>query len=492
VEYDATSRLRPTFTILNGLSPTDFAYTRQGPVNLIFIPRSREEENYNARADVEKKFPGETISHALKTGVKFRESRLKYDQQSTSYQIAANALAQATFPFQRVLIPTTDSLWGNPRYQYADEVEAAKVFFENPNIWNAVQPSSFNNSNNNDYTAKQSTTAAYVMDTIKMGRHSLIAGVRWEQTGFERTGKRALVRLPGPVLVAEDVRGRGKYDAWLPGLHFRHELARNLILRESFNKSYGRPRLGDVTRGRNESTAVNGAITITEGNADLQAMESDNFDIQLEWYNDKGGLYSVALFQKDIKNFAYNKVTRFDVLDANGRPVPAVSGFNTHTQPQNGPGAKNRGIELIARQRLYFLPGPLKGLTADVSATFTKSKAVLPGREADDIPLEGFSKYLLTTSLSYAWGRFTARADYRYRDAYIEGLDANTDEDEWFSAREQVDAEMSFRIRKGLRFFASGTNLTHRPQVSYTGQKVFPEDISYSGRKYSFGLEWQF
>ena len=492
VEYDATSRLRPTFTILNGLSPTDFAYTRQGPVNLIFIPRSREEENYNARADVEKKFPGETISHALKTGVKFRESRLKYDQQSTSYQIAANALAQATFPFQRVLIPTTDSLWGNPRYQYADEVEAAKVFFENPNIWNAVQPSSFNNSNNNDYTAKQSTTAAYVMDTIKMGRHSLIAGVRWEQTGFERTGKRALVRLPGPVLVAEEVRGRGKYDAWLPGLHFRHELARNLILRESFNKSYGRPRLGDVTRGRNESTAVNGAITITEGNADLQAMESDNFDIQLEWYNDKGGLYSVALFQKDIKNFAYNKVTRFDVLDANGRPVPAVSGFNTHTQPQNGPGAKNRGIELIARQRLYFLPGPLKGLAADVSATFTKSKAVLPGREADDIPLEGFSKYLLTTSLSYAWGRFTARADYRYRDAYIEGLDANTDEDEWFSAREQVDAEMSFRIRKGLRFFASGTNLTHRPQVSYTGQKVFPEDISYSGRKYSFGLEWQF
>jgi TonB-dependent receptor len=492
VEYDATSRLRPRFTVLNGLSPTDFAYTRQGPVNLIFIPRSREEENTSGRADLEKKFPGEKVSHTLKTGVKFRSTKLKYDQNQVSYQIAANAPAQANFPFSRVLIPTTDSLWGNARYQYADEVEAAKVFFENPNIWTAVQPGSFNNSNNNDYTAKQETTAAYVMDTVKMGRHSLIAGVRWEQTEFERTGKRARVTLPGPVLVAQDIRGSDKYDLWLPGVHLRHELARNLILRESFNKSYGRPRLTDVTRGRNESTAVNGAVTITEGNPALRAMESNNYDIQLEWYNDKGGLYSVALFQKDIKNFAYNQVTRYDVLDANERPIPAVSGFNTHTQPRNGPGAKNRGIELIARQRLHFLPGPLKGLSADVSATFTKSKAVLPGREADDIPLEGFSKYLLTTSLSYVWGRFTARADYRYRDAYIEGLDTDTDTDEWFSAREQVDAEITFRLRKGLNFFASGTNLTHRPQVSYTGQEVFPEDVSYSGRKYSFGIEYRF
>ena len=391
-----------------------------------------------------------------------------------------------------MLIPTNDSLWGNPRFQYADEKAAAALYFENPNIWNAVQPGSFNNSNNNDYTGKEEGTSGYVMDTMKMGRHSLIAGLRWEQTEFSRTGKRARVQLPGPVLIADSVSSNGKYDVWLPGAHFRHQLAKNLILRESYNKSYGRPKLGDISRGRNESVAVNGAITISEGNPALKPMESDNFDIQVEWYNNKGGLYSVALFQKQIKNFSYNQITRFDVLDANGRPVPAPSGLNTHTQPQNGPGAKNKGIELIARQRLYFLPGPLSGLSADVSATFTKSRAVLPGREQDDIPLEGFSKYLFTSSLSYAWGRFTARVDYRYRDDYIEGLDADVDTDEWFSAREQVDAELTFRIRKGLNFFASGANLTHRPQVSYTGEREFPEDVSYSGRKYVFGLEYKF
>jgi TonB-dependent receptor len=491
MEYDAANRLAPIYKITNGLSPTDFAYTRQGPLNLIFIPRSKEEEIYSGKLDFEKKFGSDTLSHAVKTGAKWRQTKIRYDQESVSYQIAANAPAQATFPFQRVLIPTNDTLWGNPRFQYADQKEASKVFFENPNIWTAVQPGSFNNSNNPDYTAKETGTAGYIQDTMKMGRHSVIAGVRWEQTEFDRTSKRALIR-PGNVFSTEAVSAKGKYDLWLPGVHFRHELAKNLILRESYNKSYGRPRLSDIARGRAESVAVNGAITITEGNSALQPMESDNFDIQLEWYNDKGGLYSVALFQKDIKNFAFNRITRFDVLDANGLPVPAVSGLNTFTKPENGPGAKNKGIELIARQRLYFLPGPLKGLSADVSATFTKSRATIPGREADDIPLEGFSKYLLTTSLSYNWSRFGARVDYRYRDAYIEGLDASLDTDEWFSAREQVDAELTFRIRKGLNFFASGTNLTHRPQVSYTGEKEFPEDISYSGRKYTFGLEYRF
>lgn len=492
MEYNATNRLRPQFFITNGLSPTDFAYTRQGPTNLIFIPRSKEEEIYSGRADLERKFAGDTLSHALKVGVKYRASKPRYDQQTASYQVPANSAQAALFPFDQVITPASGHVLGTPRYQYADQAKARALFNARPELWVRQEPTSFNGSNNADYTAREETTAAYLMDTIKYGRHSVIGGVRWEQNEFSRTNKKAMVRLPGPVLTTQERTSGAKYDTWLPGLHFRHELAKNLILRESFNQSYGRPSLNELSKGRNESVAVNGVITITEGNPALEPSKSNNFDLQLEYYTEKGGLYSVSLFQKNIRNFIYSKVTRFNALDANERPIEVANGTNTHTQSLNGPEAKNQGLELIARQRLHFLPGPLKGLSVDVSATFTKSRITLPGREGDDIPLEGFSKYLLSTSLSYAWGRFTARADYRYRDAYIEGLDADTDTDEWFAAREQVDAEITFRLRKGLNFFASGTNLTHRPQVSYTGSKEFPEDVSYSGRKYTFGLEYRF
>jgi len=313
-----------------------------------------------------------------------------------------------------------------------------------------------------------------------------------EENEWSRTNKKVVSTLPGPVLSTITVKRGIKYDVRLPGLHARHELQKNLILRESFNRSYGRPSLNDISRGRSQSVAVNGVITITEGNPGLKPSHSDNFDVQLEYYTNKGGLYSVGYFNKTIKDFTYSNIIRFNALDADDRPIPVTGGTHTYTQPLNGPGAKNQGLELIARQRLHFLPGFLKGLSASTSATFTKSKAEIRTRPNDDLPLAGFSKYLFTSSLEYAWRNFRGRVDYRYRADYIEGLGSNLITDEWFSAREQVDAEASYRIRKGLNIFVAGTNLTHRPQVSYTGSREFPEDVSYSGRKFTFGMDYKF
>jgi TonB-dependent receptor len=497
MEYEASNRLQPHIRIVNGLSPTDFSYARQGPTNLILRNQTKEEDVYGGQLDYEKRFLGDTASHALKFGGKFRSSKPRYERDQVSYQIAANSAAAQTFPFEKVttLIPDSNKISSFPWQERHLEVipaEARKTL--GTAGWTLVQPASFNNSNLPDYTAKEETSAAYVMDTFKFGRHTVIGGVRWEQNDFSRTNKRVVTTTTaaGNVYSTAPVTSGAKYDVFLPGLHFRHELAKNLILRESYNRSYARPSLGDISRGRQESVSVAGVITISEGNPDLKPMLSDNIDVQLEWYNDNGGLYSVGLFYKNIENFTYTKVTRFNTLDADGRPIEVAGGVNTHNQPQNGPGAKNKGIELIARQRLSFLPGPLKGLSLDLSATFTDSRAEIPGREADDLPLEGFSDYLFTSSLSYAWGNFRARADYRYRAAYIEGLDADLDSDEWFSAREAVDAELSYRLTKNLSVFASGANLTNRAQVSYTGSKEFPEDISFNGRKFTFGLEYKF
>ncbi len=497
MEYDASNRLQPRISIVNGLSPTDFSYARQGPTNLILRSQTKEEEVYGAQADLEKKFIGDRASHALKFGTKYRSSEPTFEREQASYQVAANSAAAQTFPFAQVtqLIPDSNKIESFPWQQRYLEVipsEARKTL--GVVNWTPVEPGSFNATNLADYSAKEETTAAYVMDTLKFGRHTVIGGVRWEQNEFSRTNKRVVTTTTaaGNVYSTVPRTSGAKYDMWLPGLHLRHELARNLILRESYNRSYARPSLNDISRGRQESVSVAGVVTISDGNPDLQPLESGNFDVQLEWYNDKGGLYSVGVFYKDIKNFTFTQTTRFNALDADGNPIAVTNGNNIYTQPLNGPGAKNKGIELIARQRLYFLPGPLKGLALDLSATFTDSKAQVPGRESEDLPLRGFSDYLFTSSLSYAWGKFRARVDYRYRAEYIEGLDDSVDTDEWFAAREAVDAEIGYRFNQGLSFFAAGSNLTNRPQISYTGSKLFPEDISYNGRKYTFGLEYKF
>ena len=499
MEYDASDRLHPSIKIINGLSPTDFAYARQGPTNLILRATTKEEEVFGGQVDFEKKFAGDTLSHALKFGAKYRNSQPKFEREQVSYQVAANSAAAQTFPFAQVtrMLPESNKMKMFPAVTRHMEVDAAAARRLLGTVaWNPVQPGSFNSSNLADYSAEESTSAFYAMDTLKLGRrHTVIGGIRWEQNEFSRTNKRVVTTAtPAGNVYSTVPRSSGaKYGLWLPGLHFRHELGKNLILRESYNKSYGRPSLNDISRGRQESVSTAGVITISEGNPNLQALRSDNFDVQLEWYNENGGLYSVGVFMKDIKNFTFTRTARWNALDAEGNPIEVAGGTNMYTQPQNGPGAKNKGIELIARQRLYFLPGPLKGLSVDLSATFTDSKAEVPNRAGEDLPLPGFSDYLFTSSLSYAWGNFRARVDYRYRAAYIEGLDGPpADLDEWFSGREAVDAEISYRFSKGFSIFANGANLTHRPQVSWTGQKEFPEDVSYSGRKYTFGVEYKF
>src|SRR5690606_29613519 len=123
-------------------------------------------------------------------------------------------------------------------------------------------------------------------------------------------------------------------------------------LRESYNRSYGRPRLSQLTRGR----FTNEDGDIIEGNPTLGPATADNYDIQLEYYTANGGLYSAGFFYKEVKNFSFDRVYEFDALDANGVPIPVDSGDFEYERPENGSTGKNYGWELIARQRLTFLP----------------------------------------------------------------------------------------------------------------------------------------
>jgi hypothetical protein len=70
--------------------------------------------------------------------------------------------------------------------------------------------------------------------------------------------------------------------------------------------------------------------------------------------------------------------------------------------------------------------------------------------------------------------------DYRYHGEYIEGLDSSIESDAFYAAEERVDAEVSYRLRDGLLFFANAANLTARPQISYQGLPAFVEDASYA------------
>jgi TonB-dependent receptor len=448
------------------------------------VKSKKYEDVYSARVDWERKFVQERSQFTLKTGAKYRSSAPRFNRTTSVYEMDDD------FPYDRVVRSTDAVLYLKPKLFDVYPRVGQALQRTNPELFTFNNVASVQASQLADYDAKEETSALYGMGTYRFGAHTIIGGVRFERN--EWSSKRFDVRIaPGNVPITTPVNRGASYDFWLPGLHTRHELRRNLILRGSFNQSYGRPNLAQLTRGR--LVALNG--NITDGNANLQPAFSNNYDIQLEYYRGNGGLYSVGVFYKDIEDFTFVQLSRFNTVDAEGNPqnLGPVGTFQ-YSVPMNGAAAKNKGVELIARQRLTFMPELLKGFTASVSATFTETDATYPNRTdgRTGLPLPGFSSYLFTSSLEYARGNFFARADYRYRDDYVEGLGSTIESDEYYSAEEKVDLEVGYRIRKGLSLFGHVTNLTKRPQVSYQGFRPFVEDTSQAGRKITMGVDYRF
>lgn len=464
--------------ILNGRDPTDLSLMTQGEFEI--VNGTREENVFQAKVNWERYFQLGDASFEFKTGAKYRSSDQFRDENVTLYEMDED------FPYAQVLTPVDDVLFLKQRYFEVRPRAGFTLLNSNPDLFEFVEDASLEDSNVADFDANETISAAYVMGTYEIGIHRLIAGVRFEQYDWENTNKRVsyLNEIPGVSTVTR----AGKHDFWLPGIHLRHELTENLILRESYNRSYGRPVLEDLSRGRFTDDEGN----IQDGNPFLEPAISDNFDIQLEYYTDQGGLYSIGYFRKDIENFSFTSVGEFDELNANGDPILIQSGEFEYERPLNGTTAVNDGWELIARQNLFFLPGALQGISVAFSATFTESDANYPDRTDRQLPLEGFSEQLYTATIDYNWERFSARLDYRFRDDYIEGLGDNIESDEFFAAEERWDAELHYRLLDNLQLSLTAVNIRDVGQISYQGFSAFVEDASFAGTNYTFGLQYDF
>jgi TonB-dependent receptor len=466
-------------TEISGQDSTDLSLVTEG--ELAVGSALSIEEVYSARADFERSFDVGRSELTLKAGGKYFRSEATRDQSVEVYEM------DEAFPYASILDPTDDVHMGGAKIYNVFPSRGVALLASNPELFELNEEDTLEDSFFGDFASTEETVAGYGMGTFRSGIHTIIAGLRYENIDFDNINY-AVSFFDGEGSVNE-VRTQNSYDFWLPGIHLRHELMPNLILRESYNRSYGRPRRSELASGR----FINEDGDIVDGNPNLQPAVSENFDAQAEYYTKTGGLYSVGVFYKDISNFSYDRVYAFNELDTNGIPIPDEDGDFEYEVPTNGTSAKNYGVELIARQRLVFLPGALRGLTAGVSATFTETEANYPDRtDRDDLPLPGFSDFLFTATLEWAWKGFNARADYINRSDYVEGLGSDIESDEFFGPEERLDLSASYRFGSGLRVFGNVINVTDESQFSYQGYEPFAEDANLTGRKFTFGLGYTF
>lgn len=201
----------------------------------------------------------------------------------------------------------------------------------------------FNNANRRltrsaDNTIVEDTFSVYgdaILEGEVAGRPlQIVAGLRWETTDVESTSvqsiplaKRWTSDNDFATVFSPDVQNVTQefdYDNLLPNLDVSMDITDNLKARVSFSRTLARPPYNNMfvaTNAGNPNTAtfLGGIASGSRGNAQLEPLESDNYDLSLEYYYGQGSAFTVAYFEKSVSNFIGNeqiKTSLFGLRDA--------------------------------------------------------------------------------------------------------------------------------------------------------------------------------
>ncbi len=329
-----------------------------------------------------------------------------------------------------------------------------------------------------DYVASEDILAGYLMATANFGDLRVVAGLRVERTTFAATGNVVELKDAKTIKSISTRDVSSSYTSVLPGLHLRYDMD-DWVLRGAFTKSIARPAFGDISPririNRDEDE-------VELGNPMLDPYQSSNFDVSIERYIGKSGIFSLGLFRKDIKGYIAETVT------ANNPDYP---GFDVST-PINGDDARVNGVETNWQQ--HFDNGLLLGF----SATWLDTKFMLPAdaaladRVGETFQLPRASKQLYSAHIGYEKGGLSTRVAAVRRSAYLEEIGDDPNFDIWVAANTQLDFTLDYKVNGMWGFYFEAANLLDNPLELYQGSTANTLQYEQYGRTYTAGIKLRF
>jgi TonB-dependent receptor len=364
-----------------------------------------------------------------------------------------------------------------PRIDYG---AAESVFSQDGALFERSDLDSLEESLAADYSVTEDISAGYVMAGAEFGRWSLVGGVRVERTDADYSAF-DLVFDDGD-LVPEDVTlrtGGNEYTNYLPSLHGQYWVRDDLIVRGAWTNTIGRPAYESLVPLREFEIDPDGdggfEGSVTEGNPELDPLESMNFDVSVEWYPRPAGLVSLAIFHKEIDNPIYTEVTELEDEEFEGRFFSELS----IERPRNATDGQITGIEINLQQQFTTLPAPFDGLGAAVNYTWTDSEATIFGRD-QKVPFFLQPENVANVSLFYEKFGFEGRIAYAYRSEYLDEVAGDADQDIYVDARSQLDLRLAYAVTDQWRVFTEFRNLTDEPLRYLNGNRRLAENEIYS------------
>ena len=359
-------------------------------------------------------------------------------------------------------------------------------------------------------------------------------GVRNADTRVRSAGFTTNVTATGP----RPLEARHTYSDNLPSFNTAYQLTDELLLRAGWAKVMSRPLLSQLApsiTGLTTPTGIGSIGSLTIGNPELSPFRAENYDLSLEWYFSEGGLLSLALFKKDVSNFPQT-VSTSGPIQSLLSPDAFAAFLQTQTaqqqiwilfgnagQPgtysirqfQDAPGGEIKGYEIAYQQDLTFLPGWMKNFGVQANYTHLQSSLQYildPGSTTAPVSPQvtsagtflGASPNAANFTLYYETPKWSARASWAYRDAYVSAYPVaagacapgvigttvcdNPLVNDFVGSRatRNIDASVTWQATDHLSLVVEGLNLTNQTedrwayqdeplvtQYSSTGRQIF-------------------
>jgi len=375
-------------------------------------------------ADAERHFDQFTIPISVKVGFNIREEGRDNRRYSETYTFlgadglpnTANSADNAAAPFVDASYSTENPGFGSPNVQWVDAFRLGALFKSNPEQFrlgtgtNQTGVEAETNRTTNSEKITERISAAFVQFDGKLMNNKLrfVTGLRFELTEDEGEGaltnpdaafqrnangsyvdgdpntagvqrvRRADAGTAGSLQeltltrVERGYKASRDYDGVYPSLHLTYNLTDDLLVRFAYAKTIGRPDYANIIPNADineDDLNPDAAGSITIRNTALQPWTADNYDLSLEYYFSKGGVFSVGVFEKQLTDFW---TARGGVLDA---ALASELGLEsryvgwTVSTLVNGGDAAISGVEFNLVRPLSFLPGFARFFTVKANGT---------------------------------------------------------------------------------------------------------------------------
>jgi iron complex outermembrane recepter protein len=270
------------------------------------------------------------------------------------------------------------------------------------------------------------------------------------------------------------------YTDYLPSLNLRYRAADGLNLRAAASKTITRPNFNELspslTLTPNPLTPANNSGAA--GNPDLKPVRSENLDLALEKYGANGMALTATAFLKRVEGFVSNV----------GQPETHDGAVYQVTRPQNGPGARIKGVELGYQQFFDFLPPALRGLGLQANYTFIDSET--PHVTLGNIPLANLSRNSANLIGIYENEPISARLAGNWRSKFVSGFSSvvGATRPVYTRAYGWLDASLTYRVGKHASLAFEGSNLLRTVRSAYYGVETRPQGAWLNDRQFSASL----